>query len=66
MKKKKKPQSTGPKLLTLETRLPYVFDLHWDAKTVKDLLTFRLQNNKDVRRHLAEAGYDVKSLDAIR
>lgn len=41
-----------------ETKLPYVFDLYWDAKTGRDLQA--LKNNPEVGRFLAEHGFDVK------
>lgn len=51
-------KSTKPlKQLCKDTPLPYVFDLHWDAKYGRDLE--QLKNNDLVKRHLAECGFDV-------
>jgi hypothetical protein len=47
--------------LTPDTKLPHVFDLNWDCKTVSDLLIWRLERNQNVRQLLAEFGFDVKN-----
>lgn len=47
-------------LKKVEGRLPYVFDLHWDAKTAEDFIRYKLYENNDAVRLLAEHGYDVK------
>lgn len=46
------------KRLEKNTPLPYVFDLHWDAKKGKDLEN--LKGNKLVQQFLAENGFDVQ------
>jgi hypothetical protein len=51
-------ESKKLKLLEKNTSLPYIFDLHWDAKIGKDLV--ELNDNKDVCRFLAEHGFNVK------
>lgn len=52
--------------LSLFTKLPYVFDLHWDAKDVLDLWIFGEAENPMVLRLLAEHGYDSLSLAATK
>lgn len=48
------------KPLTNDMVLPYVFDLHWDCKTLGDLYKEDLMNHPDVLRLLAEHGFDVR------
>lgn len=58
-KKDKLTEGLKPlKILTDETSLPYVFDLHWDIKTGSKLKS--MKTNSLVRRLLAEHGFDVK------
>ncbi len=49
------------KVLDLDTSLPKVFDMYWDAKTVRDLFHFGLTHNTKVHSELAEAGFDVQT-----
>lgn len=49
-----------PKELLEDTILPYVFDLHWDCKTFGELR--RLGLNLEMKRLLAEAGYNVAGI----
>ena len=59
----KKLKAAKPlKTLEADTPLPYVFDLHWDAKTVAGLVRMNLLKNPEVQRLLAENGFDVKSI----
>jgi hypothetical protein len=66
MRKRKKTFADSVKSLKAEsplkevrddTPLPYVFDLHWDAKQGRDLDQYR--GHPEVMRHLAENGFDV-------
>lgn len=54
------------KELTLQTKLPYVFDLQWDVKQAEDLFSLGVANRPVVRRTLAEHGYDVAQLDTLQ
>lgn len=53
-----------PKKITLETPLPYVFDLYWDAKTFRELLgrTHDHCLTAKMVRLLAQEGFDTKNL----
>ncbi len=52
-----------PKRLTHESKLPHYFDLIWDLKHGYEILTNeQYLNNPDVRRCLAEFGFDVNLL----
>ncbi len=55
-------ESPKPKKLTLDTELPYVFDLLYDCKTVRDIFYQNIKDFKDIKRLLAENGFDAKSL----
>jgi hypothetical protein len=49
------------KSLTNSTKLPYEFDLIWDAKCGRDLKYIRdYKTNNELHRRLAENGFDVK------
>lgn len=50
------------KVLEEDTKLPYVFDLHWDAKVFSDLIKMDLLGNPEVRRLLAENGFNVNGI----
>lgn len=54
-----------PKKLSLDTKLPYVFDLLYDCKTPRDILFQHIKNLKDIKRLLAENGFDAESLDDL-
>lgn len=50
----------GPIPLMIDTKLPYVFDLYWDAKTFGDLIRCGVLLRPDCLRLLAENGFDVR------
>ena len=50
------------KKLEPDTKLPYVFDLYWDAKIGKDL--DKMKGCPEVRRHLAQYGFDANGWQA--
>lgn len=52
----------NPKILTLDEELPYVFDLHWDAKTLRYLYLFEGDLSPEILRELRQAGYDTNCL----
>ena len=54
--------SPRPKKLELDTRLPHVFDLLWDQKTLRDIYCCDGEISAKKKRMIAEAGYDVTRL----
>jgi hypothetical protein len=52
-----------PKKLTLDERLPRIFDILWDAKTLRQLYCYS-QNRLTAEhlRYLREAGYDTTNI----
>lgn len=55
-------ETPKPKILQMDERLPYVFDLHWDCKTLRSIVNLSLIHNEHVLRELAQHGYDVDEL----
>lgn len=48
------------RILHLDTKLPYAFDLNWDCKTPADIIQFNLLENRHVQQLLVEHGYDLQ------
>ena len=55
-------ETPKPKILKPDEKLPYVFDLHWDCKCLKDLVRYGVLDSPDVRNLLAQHGYDVQAI----
>lgn len=51
-----------PKSFDLYTELPKYFDTQWDIKEVRHIFIFGQQHNEEIKRALAEHGYDVSCL----
>lgn len=54
-----------PKKLTLDEKLPYIFDLLWDAKTLRQLYYFEKTLSAKHLRLLRESGYDTSNLPKL-
>lgn len=55
-----------PKKLTLDERLPHVFDLFWDYKTFRDVLRgTRGSPTQEHLRLLRESGWDTTDLPTM-
>lgn len=58
-------EAPKPKKLTLDERLPHIFDTLWDAKNLRQLYHFEKTLSAQHLRLLRESGYDTTDLPRL-